>query len=84
MQGLPLTLRPAFAPRTTAYAVAVPYAVAGVALTPAAGDEGASVTVNGVEVARGEASAAIPLAVGETVTSRWWSPPRAGRAAPTG
>ena len=66
-QGSPLALRPAFAPETTAYTVAVPYAVAGVRLAPAAGDEGATVTVNGVEVAPGEASAAIALAVGETL-----------------
>ena len=57
----------AFAPQTSAYAVEVPYAVAGVTVTPAASDSGATVTVNGVEVPSGEASAAIALAVGETV-----------------
>ena len=57
----------AFAPETTDYAVAVPYAVGSVTVTPAASDSGATVTVNGVEVPSGEASAAIALAVGETV-----------------
>ena len=56
-----------FAPRTTAYAVRVPGAVASVTVTPTASHPGATVTVNGVEVESGEASDAIPLAVGETV-----------------
>ena len=45
----------------------MPYAAAGVTVTPTASDSGATITVNGVEVASGEASAAIALAVGETV-----------------
>ena len=56
----------AFAPETTTYPVAVPYAVAGVTVTPTASDSGATVTVNGGEVSSGEASAAIALPVGET------------------
>ena len=56
-----------FAPETTDYAVAVPYAVASVTITPTVADPGATVTVNGIEVASGEPSAPIALAVGETV-----------------
>ena len=57
----------ALVPGTTAYTVAVPYAVASLTLTPSAGDSGATLTVNGVAVASGEPSAAIALAVGETL-----------------
>ena len=57
----------AFAPGTTAYTVALPYAVASLTLTPTAGDSGATLTVNGVAVSSGEPSAAIALAVGETL-----------------
>ena len=57
----------AFAPETTAYAVEVPYEVAGMTVTPTAGDDGASMTVNGVVVSSGEPSAAIALSVGETL-----------------
>ena len=56
----------AFVPQTSDYAVAVPWVVASVTVTPAASHTGATVTVNGVEVASGEASDAIPLAAGET------------------
>ena len=57
----------AFAPETRAYAVAVPYAVNSLTATPTARDGAATVRVNGVSVESGEASAAIALAVGETV-----------------
>ena len=57
----------AFVPGTTAYTMAVPYAVASLTLTPTAGDSGATLTVNGVAVSSGEPSAAIALAVGETL-----------------
>ena len=55
----------AFAPQTSAYAVAVPYAVAGVTVTPAADDSAATVAVNGETVGNGEASAPVALAAGE-------------------
>ena len=58
----------AFAPQTSAYAVEVPYAVAGVTVTPAANDGAATVAVNGEAVGNGEASAPVALAAGgETV-----------------
>ena len=56
-----------FAPQTTAYAVRVPFAVSSVTVTPTASDAGATVTVNGVEVSSGEASAPIALAAGATL-----------------
>ena len=55
----------AFAPQTSAYATAVPYAVAGVTVTPTANHGGATVTVNGVAVPNGEPSAPVALAAGE-------------------
>ena len=55
-----------FAPETSTYATTVPYAVGSLMVTPTAGDSGATVTVNGVEVASGEASAPVALVAGET------------------
>ncbi|WP_164558095.1 DUF4347 domain-containing protein [Massilia atriviolacea] len=62
-------LAPAFSSATTAYAVAVPNAVASIGLTPTVADASASITVNGTAVASASASAPVALAVGSnTVT----------------
>ena len=57
----------AFASETSAYEVAVPYEAASVRVTPTVSDPGATVAVNGAAVASGTPSAAVALAVGETV-----------------
>ena len=54
----------AFDPATTSYAVAVAHAVQSVKLTPTVNHAGATVAVNGAEVASGMASSSIPLNVG--------------------
>lgn len=60
-------LSPAFAGGVTAYTVTVPHGVAQLSLTPVAAQAGASITVNGVPVTSGAATAPLPLAVGSSV-----------------
>ena len=60
----PGTLTPDFAATTTSYAVAVEASTDSVKVTPTTAEVGATVTVNGREVARGSASDAIALALG--------------------
>ena len=70
LSGLSLsagTLAPAFDPLTTAYTASVSNDVASLALTPAANDTKATVTVNGNAVTSGQASVAIALGVGDNV-----------------
>ena len=62
-------LSPAFAPLTTSYGLSVPSTSAMITLTPTATDSAATVAVNGVSVASGQASGAIPLDAGaNTIT----------------
>jgi LEA14-like dessication related protein len=62
-------LNPAFAASTTAYTISVAHTVSKTTVTPTLTDAAASVKVNGIAVASGTASAAIPLAVGaNTIT----------------
>ena len=64
------TLTPAFASSTTGYTASVANAISSVTVTPTATDAGATITVNGVSVASGAASASIPLNVGpNTITT---------------
>jgi sugar lactone lactonase YvrE len=63
------TLSPAFAAATTSYTVDVGNGISSLTITPTLADEGATVTVNGVAVSTGSASAAIPLSFGtNTIT----------------
>lgn len=61
------TLTPGFAATTTAYTVAVGNAVTSITITPTANEPNATIKVNGVTVASGSASAAMPLVVGPNV-----------------
>ena len=58
------TLSPAFTTGTTSYTASVTNATASVTLTPTVTDSTATVKVNGVTVASGAASAALPLVAG--------------------
>lgn len=58
-------LNPAFSPGSTSYEVAVPGAVTSIAVTPTVSDPSATVKVNGVAVASGDASGPIDLEIGE-------------------
>jgi hypothetical protein len=58
------TLAPAFAPATTSYAASVPFSVSSITVTPTAAEANATIQVNGVPVASGNASAPIALGVG--------------------
>ena len=60
----PGTLVPAFAAGTTSFTASVSNTTTSITLTPTLADATASVKVNGVAVASGSASAAIPLTVG--------------------
>lgn len=63
------TLTPVFTSTTTAYADSVSYSVTSITVTPTINNNYATVVVNGVAVASGSPSNAIPLAVGEnTIT----------------
>ncbi|HEX4775040.1 MAG TPA: cadherin-like beta sandwich domain-containing protein, partial [Candidatus Saccharimonadales bacterium] len=67
LSGLTLSsasIAPAFATATTSYTAAVDNTVTTITLTPTVSDASETVTVNGVAVSSGTASAAIPLAVG--------------------
>ena len=55
----------AFAPETERYAVALPYGVGSLRVTPSVEEGDATVTVNGEEVESGEASAPVALVAGE-------------------
>jgi len=61
------TLSPAFATNTIVYTASVANAVTTINVTPTAADGSASITVNGVVVASGSASADIALPVGSTL-----------------
>jgi gliding motility-associated-like protein len=61
------TLSPAFAQATTTYTASVGNAITSVQLTPTTAVNTATVKVNGVTVASGSASTAIPLLVGPNV-----------------
>ena len=61
------SLSPSFATATTSYAVAEPYAISSITVTPTAGDGTAVIKVNGVTVVSGAASTAIPLSVGTNI-----------------
>jgi hypothetical protein len=64
------TLTPSFAAGTTSYTAAVVNGISSIKITPTVADLNATVTVNGISVASGSASAAIALAVGSnTVTT---------------
>ena len=73
LSGLVLSsgsLTPAFSGATTGYAVGVPNATTSVTIKPTAAQASATVQVNGVAVASGVASGAIPLTVGtNTITA---------------
>lgn len=62
-------LSPAFAAGTTSYVSFVPNSTTSITLTPTVADAAATVTVNGVTVASGAASAAINLTEGVNVLS---------------
>jgi gliding motility-associated-like protein len=59
-------LTPAFTAATTSYTKSVTNAITSIIITPTTSVAGAAVTVNGMAVASGTASASIPLAVGNT------------------
>ena len=61
------TLSPTYAPGKPAYTSSVSNATSSITVTPSATSSAATVKVNGVSVASGTASAAIPLAVGTNV-----------------
>jgi len=64
------TLSPAFAMATSGYSATVSGATTSVTVTPTVNNPNSTVTVNGVVVASGAASAAIPLVVGtNTITT---------------
>lgn len=60
-------LYPTFNPSTLAYTVQVLYGTTQITLTPVTADPTATVQVNGVTVASGHASGAIPVGVGQTI-----------------
>ena len=63
------TLSPAFIPATVGYAATVTNNTAAITLTATTTDPGATLTVNGIAVMSGKASASIPLTVGpNTIT----------------
>jgi len=62
-------LSPAFAIGTTSYTASVANGVSSLTLTPTATSSGASIRVNGVTVASGNASTALALAVGSNTLS---------------
>jgi hypothetical protein len=65
----PGTLMPTFDPATLSYTASVPFSTSSITVTPTAADAGATITVNGVPVASGMSSQAIPLVVGNnTIT----------------
>lgn len=59
------SLAPAFAPATTAYAMTLPSTIPSISLTPSVADAGATVTVQGLPVAAGHASAPILIETDE-------------------
>ena len=64
------TLSPAFSTNITSYTSSVPHSVSSVMVTPVTSDPAATVTVNGVAVASGTPSGAIPLTAGpNTITT---------------
>ncbi|MBI5034250.1 MAG: cadherin-like beta sandwich domain-containing protein [Chloroflexi bacterium] len=58
------TLSPSFSSATTAYSATVANSIASITLTPTAADAASTIKVNGVTVASGSPSSAIPLVVG--------------------
>jgi len=62
-----VTLSPAFKFSTFAYTSTVSTGTSSTIITPTASDPAATITVNGVTVASGTASAALPLSVGQNV-----------------
>jgi gliding motility-associated-like protein len=58
------TLSPAFAPGTTSYTASVANTISNITVTPTGEESNATITVNGVTVASGTASGAIPLTAG--------------------
>ncbi|WP_295801647.1 cadherin-like beta sandwich domain-containing protein [Mucilaginibacter sp.] len=72
LAGLSLSsgvLNPVFSSANTAYTASVSNATSSVTITPVTNDAGATVKVNGVTVASGSPSAALPLIVGANVIS---------------
>jgi hypothetical protein len=72
LSGLTLsgaTLDQLFQPSQTDYIASANFLVTSVTLTPVAADDGATIWVNGIEVASGSASAAIALAEWQTLIS---------------
>ncbi|MBW7474827.1 cadherin-like beta sandwich domain-containing protein [Paenibacillus oenotherae] len=72
LSGLTLsngTLSPSFGSGTTSYTANVGNSVSGITVTPAVADGNAAVTVNGVPVTSGAASASQPLNVGNNAVS---------------
>ncbi len=61
------TLTPTFSTGTLTYGAAVEHAINQLTVTPSAADTGATVTVNGVQVPPGTASAPITLNVGDNI-----------------
>ncbi len=61
------TLSPEFGGETTSFTVSYPNTVSSITVTPTTDDANATVKVNGVTVASGTASGAIPLSVGPNV-----------------
>ena len=65
-----VTFTPAFASTTKGYSASVPNTTASVTITPTATVAASAITVNGITVASGAASAAIPLVTGaNTITT---------------
>ncbi|RYF56366.1 MAG: cadherin-like beta sandwich domain-containing protein, partial [Comamonadaceae bacterium] len=63
------SISPAFTPSTTSYTLSIAAATASITATPTVNESNAIVTVNGVAVASGTASGAIPMNIGSnTVT----------------
>lgn len=63
------TLTPPFVQTTTAYTATVPNSTSSITVTPTAGNSTSVITVNGTTVTSGQASAALPLVVGDnTIT----------------
>jgi alpha-tubulin suppressor-like RCC1 family protein/phosphodiesterase/alkaline phosphatase D-like protein len=61
------TLAPSFEPNRTDYAAQVPPGASSITLTPETTDAGATIRVQGVELASGATSAPVPLPAGNTV-----------------
>jgi sugar lactone lactonase YvrE len=62
-------LNPVFASGTITYTTSVANETTSITVTPTASDAGATITINGIAVASGNASSAITLAVGDNIVT---------------